>query len=614
MFGSRGVFWRRDLPMNRPAARRTIRSAPPVTGQAERVTVRDPAYLVALAVLAGCMAFSVGFVPDETDFWQHLAVGRALWTTLAIPQTQVWTWPTFGAPDVLPSWLFRVLLWPFWDHLGVWGLYLWRWLTTLAAFALLWAAGRRMGARGFAPLVAIALAVLVYRSRAQIRPETLVAVLLAAELWILEARRAGGADRTPWLVLVAWLWANVHISYYLAFLVAVCYLADDLRRGAPRGRLALVLVAMAAVSFLNPFGARALWQPFDFALRGRAEPIYLDVLELKPVDWRASWTTGLPLLVLVWPLLMAARARRRGWDLAEILLLVSFVAAGLAVRRFTGFLAIVATPFLMRDLDEWVRGRTWPRWTAPAAARAALAAFFCVAISLPEWVRADRRPGIGLRMERFPVRAAEFMAAHGVGGRGFNPFYLGGWLLHRFWPDRERLPFMDIHQAGTPEIRLWYMRAFYRPVGWAELDRRFRFDYVLLDRVQFGADRLMDFVDADSSFALVFVDDAAALYVRRSGRLAPVARRFAYRALPAAPTGRRERLIASLADTTLRRQVRAELSREIDGSRWNRIATRQLADLDRLAARSGAPSIPAPGEGPPASLAPRGERDTMPLP
>jgi hypothetical protein len=599
--------------MSRPAARRSVRSAPAATAAREdSLRERHPAYLTALAVVAGCVAFSVGFVPDETDFWQHLAVGRALWSTLATPQTQVWTWPTYGAPDVLPSWLFRVLLWPFWDHGGVWGLYLWRWLTTFAAFALLWAAGRRMGARGFAPLVAIVLAVLVYRSRAQIRPETLVAVLLAAQLWILETRRTGGADRTPWLVLIAWLWANVHISYSLGFLVAGAYLADDLRRGAPRRRLAIVLVAMAAVSFLNPFGARALWQPFDFALRGRAEPIYRDVLELQPVDWRASLTTGLPWLVPGWLLLMAARARRRGGDLAEILLFVAFVAAGLAMRRFTGFLAIVAAPFLMRDLDEWVRTRSWPRWTAPPVTRAALTALLCVAISLPEWTRADRPPGIALRMDRFPVRAAEFMEENRIAGRGFNPFYMGGWLLHRFWPDRERLPFMDIHQAGTPEIRLQYMRAFFRPVGWAELDRRFRFEYVLLDRVQFGADRLMDFVDADSSFALVFLDDAAALYVRRSGRHAEVAARFAYRALPAAPAGRRERLLASLGDSTLRRQARGELMREIAGSPWNRIATRLLADLDRFERRSGLPPDRRDAEAP--TRAPSAERDTMPLP
>jgi tetratricopeptide (TPR) repeat protein len=102
---------------------------------------------------------------------------------------------------------------------------------------------------------------------------------------------------------------------------------------------------------------------------------------------------------------------------------------------------------------------------------------------------------------------------------------------------------------------------------------------VLLDRVQAGADRLLDFLDADTSFSLVFLDDAAAVYVRRQGTLSPVAERFGYRFLPAGAAGRRGRLQASLADSALRRPVIAELEREASGSRWNATASSALADL-----------------------------------
>ena len=51
-----------------------------------------------------------------------------------IPTTQLWVWPSWGGPDVNPSWGFRALLWPFWAAGGEWGLLAWRILTTLAAF------------------------------------------------------------------------------------------------------------------------------------------------------------------------------------------------------------------------------------------------------------------------------------------------------------------------------------------------------------------------------------------------------------------------------------------------------------------------------------------------
>lgn len=552
------------------------------------VTTRAPAHpplagaplITLLAVVAASLVVSSGFLPNETDFWQHLLVGRAIWETRGIPHTQLWTWPTFGAPDVLPSWGFRALIWPFWDLGGVWGLYLWRWLTTLAAFALLIATGRRMGARGAASLVVVALCALAYRSRAQVRPETLVSVLLALQLWILETRRHGGRDHSPWLVVVALAWANVHISYYLGFVVVGCYALEEWRRGGrPPSRLLAMAAGMVAASFANPFGWRALWQPFDFALHGRNEIIFRDILELLPVQLNTRWRDGLPLLVVAWPALLVWRARRRGIDLAELLLCLFFTVAGLAVRRFTGFYAIVATAFLMRDLDAWTATRRWPRWSAGAGTRVAIACVACIALCLPEWSRPDLPLRVGLRMEHFPVRACDFVAEHDIRGRAFNPFYLGGYMLYRFWPDRDRLPFMDIHQAGTPDLRLRYMRAFFRPVGWAELDQRFRFDWALLDRAQHGSDRLLDFLDADTSFALVFLDDAAAVYVRRDGPLRDQARRFAYRTLPAAPTGRAERYRASLADSTLRRRVIDELEREAAGSPWNRMASSALAAL-----------------------------------
>lgn len=543
-------------------------------------SARHPAMLLLLGVVAACLVASVSFLPNETDFWQHLLVGRAIWETRQIPHAQLWTWPTYGTPDVLPSWGFRFLIWPFWKLGGVWGLFLWRWLTTLAAFGLVWMTARRMGARGCAALVALVLCGLAYRSRAQVRPETLVAVLLALELWVLETRRQGGADRTLLLVAVACVWANLHVSYYLGFVLAGCYLLDERRRGVPAlGRLGAVMVAMVAASFLNPFGWRALWQPFDFAFHGRMEIIFRDILELQPVDWRNNLSNGLPLLVLGWPALIIWRARRRGFDLAEALLFLFFTAAGVSMRRFIGFYAVVAAPFLMRDLDEWIAGRRWPRWSANGTTRVALASVLCVGICLPEWTRRDLPLEVGLRMERYPVAACDFIAAQGIRGRAFNPFYFGGYLLYRFWPDRTRLPFMDIHQAGTPKLRLRYLRAFYRPIGWAELDRRYRFDWVLLDRVQAGADRLLDFLDADTSFSLVFLDDAAALYVRSQGTLSPVAERFGYRFLPAGTAGRRGRLQASLADSALRRPIISELEREASGSRWNATASSALADL-----------------------------------
>ena len=105
------------------------RAAPPPRGAAApRVAplpLRHPAWALAGLIAAFAVAWSVSFVLYEKDFWQHLAVGRAIWQLGHVPTTQVWTWPTYGEPGITPSWGFRLLIWPVWQSAGVGGLFGW---------------------------------------------------------------------------------------------------------------------------------------------------------------------------------------------------------------------------------------------------------------------------------------------------------------------------------------------------------------------------------------------------------------------------------------------------------------------------------------------------------
>jgi len=169
-------------------------------------------------------------------------------------------------------------------------------------------------------------------------------------------------------------------------------------------------------------------------------------------------------------------------------------------------------------------------------------------------------------MERFPVRACDFIAA----------------------PDRARLPFMDIHQTGTREDRRLAAFVPADPAAWGELDRRYRFDYALVNRYLIEGGRSLDALDADTSFALVFMDDNAALFVRREGTLAAVADSFAYRVIPAGPAGLGALGMALAADSTGRAAVAAELERSIHSSEFNASAHGYLADLAMMEGRDEA--------------------------
>ncbi len=531
----------------------------------------------------------------DTDFWQHLAVGRAIWTTHAVPTTQLWSWPTYGAPDVNSSWGFRALLWPFWNAGGLLGLHAWRWLTTLAAFAILYVTARKMGARGLSAAVALVLCALAYSRRSQIRPETWVAVLFALQIALLEwARRKPATSfvRGAALAGVGWAWANSHISSPLWLVMMVIHLLDDwfspspvagARRGSRTIELGVATLAGLALSLVNPFGYRALAQSFEFVSSQRSEAIFQSIVELTPLPWEGQLRFGIPVLIVGWPLLLLWRARRRGLDLAELLTCVGLTILGLRVQRFIGPYALAAAPFVARDLGEWLATRRWAATRSGPWLRALAAAAACIALGLTKWALGGEAPGLRMDSRSYPAAACDFIERHGIRGRAFNHFHLGGYMLYRFWPERERLPFMDIHQAGTPRHRADYAAAITDPTGWGRM-RQYDIDYVMAWRLQVEGDRLLDFVDADTSFALVFADDAAALYVRRRGQLAAVADSFGYRVAPASRAAWGPLGAACATDSLLRAQVRVELERQAASPR-NATAHSLLAQLASMESR-----------------------------
>lgn len=527
------------------------------------------------------VAVVVTFPINDPDLWQHLTVGRAIWRMHAIPQTHLWSWPTYGIREVLPSWFFRAVLWPVYAAAGVNGLFAWRWLTTLAAFAIGWAGARRMGARGFSPLVAAVLCAMVDRGRTQVRPETLVAPLFALAIFALVWRRDGGRlrllgralDPALLLIPIAWIWANAHVSYWLTFLLLGAAWLDD-RFGrrveeegttpAPAtGRIGLVAIGLvaAAVAFANPFGWRGLWQPFEYFLYWRHEPIFQGIGELKPVDWGVNLKNGLPVLVVAWPLLALWRSVSGRRDVLELVLCGTLLPLTLGGQRFMGFLAVAAAPFLGRDLAELAarlargfRG-AWPRLGA------ALAGVVLLAVPLladaPHWF------GTGLDLRRYPVAACDFMQREGVRGRIYNAFFHGGYLLWRFWPERDRLPFMDIHVSGTRADRDGQAYARGDESAWRTLDAQRRFEIFLGPRYESTDAAFLDRRDRDSTWAMVFVDDAVALYVRREPKFAPLLAAHEYHVL----SGGGAKLAAlqprAMADTALRNRLTAELDRAI---------------------------------------------------
>lgn len=547
-----------------------------------------PATLTLALLLGACVVALVTLRIQNTDLWTLLAQGRSLWDGLS-PTINQWTWPTFGEPQVAASWAFRGLIWPLWDAAGITGIFMWKWLSALGVFTLVLLTGRRLGARGALLFGVLAVCAVIYRDRSDARPETLAALLLAATILVLETWRSRGRDLTVLLIPLALVWANAHVSYYLLFAFGLFYVIDAHihggKMGRPRaGRLWAMLGLALAVSFVNPSGWRALWQPFEFAMFWRADPMFAAIEELQPFSWTAGWDKGLPLLILAWPLALLWRAMaKRHLDVAELLACGAMTALAMTSLRFSAVYVIAAGPFIARDLGDALSSAGVPH-PGPARdalvspwVRAGLAAVFIAGFVSYHVAQAEGVRGVGIDMNLVPQGAADFMDRHGIRGRGFNHMQHGGYLSHRFWPDSSRAPFVTTQpELSLAATRSNYLEALRRPGVWLQLDNNLHFDYIVLERHQDPGDRLLDVIGADTTWTMVFADDAAELFVRRRGLFADIARESGYQWVPAGREGRLQMMQAVEQDSLLRVAVGAEVQRMADASPLNGHAHRLL--------------------------------------
>lgn len=465
--------------------------------------------LLAIATLVTALVAS--YQVNDTDFWQHLTIGREIWRTHRIPLTHQWTWANPPLPDINYAWGFQALLWPFWAAAGATGMIVWKWWTALVPFALGLATARRLGASCVTAAPVAVLAAIAARDRMEPRPETLAAIFLGLFVWILEVRRHDGPDRTWLLPVVSLAWANAHNTWFLGLAVlGVHALVGSLSRQRGAGRLWLVLVACVAVSFVNPWGWRTLWQPFAFALQGRDQIMFRAIVELQPTWSTMRWQELEPVALLAWPLVAIVRFARGRRDPVELLLLVLFAALAWTARRFIGAYAIVMTPYVARGLGEWFNHS---REAAPSMRAALASAALCVALAIPTLVRPEAPLGFAINPHVEWPGLASYLEREAPAKRLFNHFELGGYLLWRQYPGHK--PFIDTHQTvPRRELLDTYFYASVNEASWRKLDDEFQFDAVALDRYIF-CDSMVAFLDRDSRWARVHQDEGSILYLKR---------------------------------------------------------------------------------------------------
>jgi hypothetical protein len=364
---------------------------------------------------------------SDSDIWWHLRDAQLFVATHHFLTHDLFSFTAAGAPWINHEWLAELPFYAGWRWGGNAGLY----AVTVACISAImlgvYALALARSRRPSLSLVVTAVAVLL--STVSYGPRTLLFgwLLLVIELHLLHAalRRPRTAFLLPLLFAV---WINTHGSWMIGMVLFVLFvIARGLRldtpwlrsTGMPVHRLriwAAAFAASVAALFLNPYGWRLVFYPFDLAFHQKLN--VANVIEWHTLDFQTP--RGKLALLCVLAVAAAQLIRPRRWALSDIALLGLGLYSGFTYSRFLFLFAIVAAPVIAATWRARASSAAAPpRMLLNAAALLAIGVLLCARVRVHP--HADARSGLPV-----PATLAPVLAKLPPGARVLNEYTWGG--------------------------------------------------------------------------------------------------------------------------------------------------------------------------------------------
>lgn len=528
-----------------------MRGSVPSAGRGESTMAASRMLGFVVGILLVAHLTLLGFFEiTSLDTWFHLKEGELYVATHSLPTQDPFAFTTQGREWIKYSWLADALFYLVYATAGLPGLILLRLsLLFLLAF-LLYRIIRGCGLHPLAGVLLVFVASLALRFRLFIRPEILSFLLLLTTMAILLRLQAGPRWAAYALVPVQIVWTNVHASFVFGIglpglvLLANLLPGDRVAPGWERLRLdrtrirhlAGAVVCLPLAALLNPQGIGLLLFPLrqNRMIRLTAFPEWRGVWDLPgldPVWWEPVIIFGVVVLafVAVGILLWAWEKRFDpvGWGV-----MLSMGTYAILRNRAVPYFTLAVLPLLALALVRVVRhlpvgtSDRPPRWLE----RVGIAACLLVLTTsiVDQSFLTQRYPrGFGVAPGFFPEAAATFLERHHLDGRVFNSYKFGAYLMWRRWPANQvfidgRYDAILFDEALLEE----YFLAHRDPAALDRIAATYGVDILLLDA---DPERRIAYLTAPSSWARVYWDPVAEVFIRRGERYAAFIAAHEYR-------------------------------------------------------------------------------------
>jgi len=520
----------------------------------------------------------------NTSIGWHLATGDWILVNRAFVHADPFSFTSGGAPWIDHEWLFQVGVSIVHSLGGPAVLVALRALTIATLAVLLLVISVRSGLSPAAALVLSLACISSARGRFFVRPELVTLVIVPTAVWLF--LRRGQRLSGIWLVALAGLMvvgANAHggalvvpllLAGILAAEIVQMALAKKWHRGTVISGFAGIATTVGAL-LINPYG----WHLFTVPAR-LSRLVNLD--HIPNPEWISPSPAQAPLLyaaLAVAVLVMALRERRLSYW--ALLLMVSTLA--LRHIRNIGLFFVLLPLIIAPALTTWrvlTVSKEESRHDQRRANLLAVVAVIVLALSLA--MAPQPRFGMGFAEDYYPDSACSFLDAENLPtGHLYNDVRFGGYLIHRYGPERQVFQ-DDRNEIHEPLLRrIWKILRSSDVAAWSELLAAYDADTALVryhppirvtdpDGNDLGLRGFSTLWFPASDWALVYWDDVAMVFVRRHKAPAGLLERHEYRVFR--PDDLSELTARAATDGDLRKQAAREAERALRSNQDSRRA------------------------------------------
>jgi hypothetical protein len=507
----------------------------------------DKPKLIAALLVGSAAAFFFWYPVSDGDIFWHLAAGREIVRTHAVPHTDPFAFTSRELPWIDLHWLFQVGMFGIQGLFGLQGLLIANSLFLGLAAGLLFFLSAPAQGLFFGASLWIA-ALFEIRYLAPHRPIMASLFLLAAFIACLELY--GRRNRLRYLACLLplqILWTNSQPLFLLGPATVLAWLLAEIaqsrfspesERPAAKRRvvpLAGTLLLTGLACLANPYGPKAFGLAFLLFRRTRPSydnPFSRIIEENRPLpalfgtpDAHYAWSA---LALAAFACALAALRPR------AVRLPLAFVAAGMGYLSFRAERNIIlgfftALPLISTQLPSASASfaARWPacfrRIRLPAVI--AMASLAGLGVAVHAFLLWQIRGSGPVSPFSFPDGSVAYLAAHPIEGNGFNADRYGGYLLWKRYPPRQ--VFTDTRYALRPDAFLAEYGALLEDPGrFRSACERYGITYAILPTAFVTTYlRLAASLLNDPDWRLMYVDGTEALFYKtgetasaRSGR------------------------------------------------------------------------------------------------